>query len=187
MKRPPKVPDLSGSLLIAHPMMADPNFRHAILYLSHHSKDDGALGFILNRPLGQNAGELKINEAVQHIANVPLYEGGPVHRNQVIVASLRWDPLDASCKFEPVEPPQDAEEFALPEGVDDKLRVFLGYAGWSKNQLEREIALNSWLVIKPHPELLKPDADEATWHRIMHGLGPMYRILADAPEDSSRN
>ncbi|MBU3665136.1 MAG: YqgE/AlgH family protein [Chthoniobacterales bacterium] len=186
MKRLPKAVDLSGSLLVAHPMMADPNFRHAILYLSHHSAEEGALGFILNRPLGQKAGELQINESFEHIANVPLFEGGPVQRNQVIVASLEWDPKRATCKFEPVEPPQ-GEEFEIPEGLDDKLRVFLGYAGWSKNQLEKEIALNSWLVLKPHPELLRADADDGTWHRIMQGLGPMYRVLADAPEDASRN
>ncbi|MGA1539829.1 MAG: YqgE/AlgH family protein [Chthoniobacterales bacterium] len=185
MKRLPKAGDLSGSLLVAHPMMADPNFRHTILYLSHHSADDGALGFIINRPLGQNAGELKINDSLEHIAHVPLYEGGPVHRNQVIVATLEWDPAADACKFEPMEKPEG--EISLPSGLDDKLRVFLGYAGWSKNQLEREIALNSWIVIKPHPELLRADADDHTWHRIMCGLGPMYRVLADAPEDPTRN
>jgi putative transcriptional regulator len=166
-------------------MMADPNFRHTILYLSHHSADDGALGFIINRPLGQNAGELEMNDSLDHIAHVPLYEGGPVQRNQVIVATLEWDPAADACKFEPMEKPEG--EFTLPSGLDDKLRVFLGYAGWSKNQLEREIALNSWIVIKPHPELLRADADDHTWHRIMCGLGPMYRVLADAPEDPTQN
>lgn len=185
MKRLPKAGDLSGSLLVAHPMMADPNFRHAILYLSHHSAEDGALGFILNRPLGQKAVDLEIGEVLENIAHAPIYEGGPVHKNQVIVATLEWDAAAGACKFEPMEKPEG--EFTLPEGHDEKLRVFLGYAGWSKNQLEREIALNSWLVIKPHPELLRADADDNTWRRIMCGLGPMYRVLADAPNDASQN
>lgn len=185
MKRLPKAGDLSGSLLVAHPMMADPNFRRAILYLSHHSADDGALGFIINRPLGQNAGDLEIGEALDQIPHVPIYEGGPVQRNQVIVATLEWDASAGGCKFEPMEKP--AGDLSLPSGLDDKLRVFLGYAGWSKNQLEREIALSSWLVIKPHPELIRADADDNTWRRIMGGLGPMYGVLADAPEDPSRN
>lgn len=185
MKRLPKAGDLSGSLLVAHPMMADPNFRHAILYLSHHSAEDGALGFILNRPLGQKAGELGIADALEQVANVPLFEGGPVQKNQIIVASLEWDSQIGACKFEPLQKPEG--DFELPAGHDDKLRVFLGYAGWSKNQLEKEIALNSWLVVKPHPELLRADADDNTWRRIMNGLGPMYRLLADAPEDASNN
>jgi len=185
MKRLPKAGDLSGSLLVAHPMMADPNFRHTILFLSHHSAKDGALGFILNRPLGQSAGELEVGELLEHISNVPIFEGGPVQRNQVIVASLEWDATCDACRFEPLQKPEG--EFELPAGHDDKLRVFLGYAGWSKNQLEKEIALNSWLVVKPHPELLRADADATTWRRIMNGLGPMYRVLADSPDDASRN
>ena len=185
MKRLPKAGDLSGSLLVAHPMMADPNFRHTILYLSHHSAEDGALGFILNRPLGQKAGDLGISDALEHVAHVPIFEGGPVQKNQIIVASLEWDQNLGACKFEPLQKPEG--DFEFPAGHDDKLRVFLGYAGWSKNQLEKEIALNSWLVVKPHPELLRADADDNTWHRIMKGLGPMYRVLADAPDDSSRN
>jgi putative transcriptional regulator len=185
MKRLPTAGDLSGSLLVAHPMMADPNFRRTILYLSHHNSDDGALGFILNRPLGSHARDLEIDGSLDHLAHVPLYEGGPVHRNQVIVATLEWDHASGSCKFEPMEKPEG--ELALPPGHDDKLRVFLGYAGWSKSQLEKEIALNSWLVLKPHPELLRADADHTTWHRIMHTLGPMYRVLAESPEDPTGN
>ncbi len=185
MKRAPKAGNLSGSLLVAHPMMADPNFRHTILYLSQHSAEDGALGFILNRPLGQNAGELDIAGALEHVAHVPLFEGGPVQRNQVIVASLEWDAAAGSCKFEPLAPPEG--DLELPSAPDDKLRVFLGYAGWSKNQLEQEIALNSWLVLRPHPDLLRPDADDNTWRLIMNSLGPMYRVLADAPGDASQN
>lgn len=166
-------------------MMADPHFRHTILYLSHHSAEEGALGFILNRPLAKKAGDLPIGEAADHISHVKIYEGGPVERNHVIVASLEWDALNEECHFEPIEPPEG--DFDLPEKMSDKLRVFLGYAGWSKNQLEREIAGNSWLVLKPHPELLKTNINDQTWHRIMHGLGPMYRVLADAPEDATPN
>lgn len=185
MKGGPQPENLTGVLLVAHPMMVDPNFRHAILYLSHHSADDGALGFILNRPLGKKVGDWEMNNALQQVANVPLFEGGPVQRNQVIVASLDWNDKTSSCHFEPLAPPQG--EFHLPEIEEKKLRVFLGYAGWSKNQLEQEIALHSWLLIHPHPELLRHDTDDTTWHHLMNNLGPMYRLLANAPEDNSQN
>jgi putative transcriptional regulator len=185
MKRRPHAGNLSGSLLVAHPMMADPHFRRTILYLSHHSAEDGALGFIINRPLARTGDELPVDEALEHIAHVPLFEGGPVQRNQVIVATLSWDEEAGACQFEPMEKPEG--EISLPSGLEDKLRVFLGYAGWSKNQLEKEIAHNSWIVIKPHPELLHIGADDATWHRIMCGLGPIYRVLADAPTNSNHN
>jgi putative transcriptional regulator len=184
--RQPSAGDLSGSLLVAHPMMADPHFRHTILYLSHHSAEEGALGFILNRPLAKKKPEdLSVGKAAHHIAHVQIFEGGPVERNQIIVASLEWDEQAGACRFEPIEPPEG--DFEFPQGDNDKLRIFLGYAGWSKNQLEREIASNSWLVLKPHPELLKANINDQTWHHIMSSLGPMYRVLASAPEDASPN
>lgn len=185
MPRLPKAGDLSGSLLVAHPMMADPNFRHTILYLSQHSADEGALGFIINRPLGKKAGHLGMSGPLEQIAHAPIFEGGPVHRNEIIVASLHWDTASGTCQFVPMEKP--AEDFSFADEGSEKLRVFLGYAGWSKNQLEQEIALNSWIVLQPHPDLLGPDADDSTWHGIMNGLGPMYRILADAPPDAPQN
>ena len=185
MNRPSTKGDLSGSLLVSHPMMADPTFRHTILYLSHHSAEDGALGFILNRPLGQDAPAITMAKPFDQLAHLPIYEGGPVHPNEIIVASLEWNPTDGGCQFHPMEKPED--DFSLPSRDCLNLRVFLGYAGWSKNQLEKEIAFNSWLVIRPHPEFLRTDADDGTWHRIMDGLGPMYKVLADAPDDPSQN
>src|SRR5260370_23338075 len=49
---------LAGSLLVAHPSMLDPNFRRAVLFLSAHDPDDGALGVIINRPLDKSVGDL---------------------------------------------------------------------------------------------------------------------------------
>ncbi len=53
---------LAGSLLVAHPNMLDPNFRRAVLFISAHDTEDGALGVILNRPLDKQVADL-VNEA----------------------------------------------------------------------------------------------------------------------------
>lgn len=185
MKGAPHAGNLSGAFLVAHPRMSDPNFRHTILYLAHHSTNDGSVGFILNRPLGKKVDDWNMNSALQKVANVPIFEGGPVQNNHVLVASLNWNPQTNSCHFETLMPPKG--NFQFPEEDKGHLRVFLGYAGWSKNQLEQEIAFNSWLVMHPHPDLLRRDVDDSTWHRIMNNLGPMYRLLAEAPDDSSQN
>ena len=44
--------NLTGSLLVAHPNMLDPNFRRSVLFISAHDPNDGALGVIINRPSG---------------------------------------------------------------------------------------------------------------------------------------
>src|SRR6266404_3822065 len=45
---------LAGSLLVAHPNMLDPNFRRAVLFISAHDPEDGAIGVIVNRPLDKS-------------------------------------------------------------------------------------------------------------------------------------
>ncbi|MDB6056435.1 MAG: hypothetical protein JWO95_279, partial [Verrucomicrobiales bacterium] len=42
---------LTGSLLVAHPSLLDPNFRRTVLFISAHDPEDGALGVIIIRPL----------------------------------------------------------------------------------------------------------------------------------------
>ena len=49
---------LSGSILLSHPNLKDPNFAQTIVFLSAHSDDQGTLGVILNRPIGQALGEM---------------------------------------------------------------------------------------------------------------------------------
>ena len=48
---------LAGSLLLAHPAMKDPNFRRSVVLMSAHNAE-GAMGVVLNRPLGKRLGEL---------------------------------------------------------------------------------------------------------------------------------
>ena len=47
---------LAGSLLLAHPAMRDPNFRHCVVLMSVHNAE-GAMGVVLNRPMGKRLGE----------------------------------------------------------------------------------------------------------------------------------
>src|SRR2546428_9445603 len=49
---------LTGSLLVAHPNMLDPNFRRTVLFISAHDPNDGALGVIINRPLDKQVADL---------------------------------------------------------------------------------------------------------------------------------
>ena len=43
---------LAGSLLLAHPVLRDPNFRRTAVLMSTHGPE-GAMGVVLNRPLGK--------------------------------------------------------------------------------------------------------------------------------------
>ena len=79
---------LAGSLLVAHPNMLDPNFRRAVLFIYEHDSNEGAGGLIINRPLDKQVVDL-VNEAPpEGLADVPVFLGGPVGKNQLMFAAL---------------------------------------------------------------------------------------------------
>ena len=89
---------LAGSLLLAHPVMRDPNFRHSVVLMSVHNAE-GAMGVVLNRPMNQRLGELNGEFALGPLAGVPLFKGGPVHPEQLIIAAWQARPDGFRTQF----------------------------------------------------------------------------------------
>src|ERR1700757_931159 len=81
---------LAGSLLVAHPNMLDPNFRRTVLFVSEHDPNDGALGVIINRPLDRQVADLVTDTPPVGLADVPVFLGGPVGKNQLMFAAFEW-------------------------------------------------------------------------------------------------
>ena len=183
----------TGSLLVALPSLLDPNFRRTILFLTHHDQE-GAMGFILNRPRNESLGELA--ESPMDLATVPVFEGGPVEQQHLILTRLLW--LENDVRFQSLGE-EDLFQLNAPEdqiGDPDhdqhrNLRAFTGYAGWTAGQLEQEIAEKSWHLLKPTAEILHPvgTAEDGIkrWKAIMKKLGPTYHLLAQAPDDLGLN
>jgi len=82
--------NFAGSLLVAHPNMVDPNFRRTVLFVSEHQADEGALGVIINRPLDRPVAELVSGTPPAGVADVPVFLGGPVGKNQLMFAAFEW-------------------------------------------------------------------------------------------------
>src|SRR6267142_2546350 len=82
---------LTGSLLVAHPNMLDPNFRRAVLFIYEHDSIDGAGGVIINRPLDKQVVDLVSEAPPEGLADVPVFLGGPVGKNQVMFAAFVWE------------------------------------------------------------------------------------------------
>src|SRR6185312_13410248 len=74
-------PSLKGKLLIAAPLLVDPNFHRTVVLVIEHSAE-GALGVVLNRPT-----ELPVADAVPELAELDdgwVFAGGPVQPQAVI-------------------------------------------------------------------------------------------------------
>jgi putative transcriptional regulator len=175
---------LAGSLLVAHPSMLDPNFRRAVLFLSAHDPDDGALGVIINRPLDKNVADLVSEAPPEGLAKVPVFLGGPVGKHQLMFGAFEWH------KGEGLKLNHDVgmDEANTLAGEDPlSICAFVGYAGWGAGQLEAEMKERAWIVHKPSRASFKPERLPRLWFDIMRGLGPWYKMLAAAPDDPSLN
>ena len=82
---------------MSHPNLRDPNFSKTIVFLSAHSEEMGTVGVILNRPLGQTLDQLDNQFKVGSFGKVPVFEGGPVEKDKLIVAAWEW--LDSPTSF----------------------------------------------------------------------------------------
>ena len=175
---------LAGSLLVAHPNMLDPNFRRSVLFVYAHDLVDGAGAVIINRPLDKQVADLITEAPPEGLADVPVFLGGPVGKNQLMFASFEWQE-GAGLRLNHNVDVDEAHERASEDPTS--VRAFVGYAGWSAGQLEAEMKQNAWLVQQPGPSTLKPDALPKLWFEIMRALGPWYKMLAAAPDDPSLN
>lgn len=176
---------LAGSLLIAHPTLLDSNFRKSVLFLSTNDAQEGSFALVLNRPAGRTVGDLLPEQELGNLAQIPVFVGGPVAMDQLVFASFRWHATTQvmECKHHLVI--EEAREAAQDDGVI--VRAYIGYAGWSKGQLEGELAQQSWLVQKPDPTVLDLERCPGLWRDLTSSFGPWFRLVAEAPEDLSRN
>lgn len=177
-------PNLAGSLLLAHPAMRDPNFRRTVVLMSVHG-NDGAMGVVINRPLGRRLGDLNADFAASPLADVSLYQGGPVQTDQLILAAWQPELTEGGFKLYFGIDIDRARALHGKEGV--RLRAFLGYSGWTKGQLENELGHNSWVIVPVSADVLDQQDGQGLWRAILGRISPMWKLMAGEPEDLDEN
>lgn len=178
-----------GMLLVAEPsIIGDVSFNRSVILLAEHS-ESGSIGFILNKVLDFNLKDL--------VPELPkgfkIYNGGPVEQDNLYFIHKIPDLIPESIEisngiywggnFEAVK------ELILKGLITDKqIRFFLGYSGWDAEQLQEELASNSWIVT---PQKDAKDIIErpyrSFWKDQMVELGGNYILWANAPENPSSN
>ncbi len=162
--------------------MKDPNFRRSVVLMSVHNAE-GAMGVVLNRPLGKRLGELNGEFALGPLAGVELYRGGPVQTEQLVLAAWETRPDGFRLHFG-IEP----EKAIQLLGEDSaQVRAFMGYSGWSGGQLDNEMKHHTWIVADVPEDLLVQPANDALWRTVLGRAGLEWRLLAEEPENPEAN
>jgi putative transcriptional regulator len=169
---------LANHFLIAMPELASSFFSQTVSYICEHN-DDGAMGFVINRPMGITIVELFDQINIAHLPSFPNSEqlvlsGGPVEPERGFVLHTGSPSWGASM---PVTPELSVTtSFDILEAIGnnegpDLFLLALGYAGWGAGQLESEILENSWLSSPADQQLLfSKDCDDC-WQQAASLIG----------------
>lgn len=182
-----KVAPKKGRVLVSEPFLQDTYFKRSLVLLTEHS-NEGAVGFVLNKPL-----EVKVNEVMNDFPISPssVSIGGPVSTNTIHYLHTLGDIIPNSVHvlgniywggdFDAIKGMIRAGEIS-----PDQIRFFLGYSGWHAGQLENELAQNSWLITEIKPaQIMKPNTN--IWKNTLSQLGEKYKIWSNFPENPSLN
>lgn len=189
---------LDGHFLIAMPGMNDERFERTVIFVCAHS-EDGAMGFILNRPQPVQFHELlnnldldsgdgtkerdSLKDDVSECArDFPIQLGGPVDAGRGFV--LHSDDYMSESTM-PVN-----EDLCLTATVDILRAIkegrgprrgimLLGYAGWAAGQLETEIAANTWLSCPGRDDLVFDQDHSGKYDRVLAHMGIHPAMLSN--------
>jgi putative transcriptional regulator len=137
----------AGQLLISAPTLDDPNFDRVVIFIAEQNAK-GALGFVINRLFPRTFNELM---EYRHSLSFKLYEGGPVENESLFFLHRRPDLITGGTLVtDSIYLGGDFKQAV--QGINNKtiseteLKLFIGYCGWDKDELEAEVEEGSWLV-----------------------------------------
>jgi len=177
-----------GKILIAEPLLGDPNFDRTVVLLADHN-EEGTVGFVLNRPVDILFDDLVLDFPA---FDADIFEGGPVQGDNLFYLHRKGDLIPGSEEimdgvFWGGDLDVLKEMIALEMVLPSDIRFFLGYSGWSAGQLHNELEQKAWLVAESDAELVFETEVDGLWSTIMKQLGGEYALWHNAPMDPSLN
>lgn len=179
----------TGSLLISEPFMADPNFSRSVVLLCEHNPEEGTFGLVMNRKmeeyrLGDIMGELEALDA-------PVYYGGPVQPNTLHFLHTRPDLFEDCAKVtDTIYWGGNFERLCFlistKQFDNDSIRFFVGYSGWSPNQLQAEVDQKAWIMANGSHNSLFEEQDKL-WRNVLREMGGKFKVMSNFPVDPSLN
>lgn len=184
------LPVAAGQLLVAAPALDDPNFARSVVLVLDYD-ENGALGVVLNRPSPVPVGAVLPDWS--GVVGEPdvLFHGGPVSVDSALaVATLPhdapgpvgWRRLFHGTGILDLDAPTELVAPAV-----SGLRIFAGYAGWGREQLDAEIAEGSWYVVPSLPPDLFTGDPQRLWTRVLRRQPGEIAWVSTCPADPTMN
>jgi putative transcriptional regulator len=177
-----------GRLLISYPLMSDPNFKRTVILLCDHN-ENGSFGFVINKFI-----PVKLSDLVQDLPDIKtrIGLGGPVQTSNLYYLHTLGERLNGSIEvarglFMGGDYDDLKEMLMRGEVGENELRFFVGYSGWSENQLDNELSENSWIITEAPTKVLMNTKADKLWQNALIAMGKEYSFLANMPENPELN
>ncbi len=178
-----------GRILLSEPFSGGIFFKRSVVFLTEYKKN-GALGFILNKKTN-----LKINNILKNFPKIDadVYLGGPVRADTIHYLHSVGKQIPGSLKIkENIYWGGDFNYLKLLIEVgsisEREIKFFVGYSGWTKNQLENEVKNNVWAISNiSSEEVFKYQDTKKMWTNFVGSLGSKYKLWTQFPENPNFN
>ncbi|MGA7409251.1 MAG: YqgE/AlgH family protein [Bryobacteraceae bacterium] len=157
-----------GRILVASEKLGDPNFRESVVLIIRFDSEKGTLGLIINR-----RSKVPISRIFPDVTGAkadPVYMGGPVELStaQALLRSpSKSDDLVHVLGSVYATANKDIIEKSISAGAEpSKFHLYMGYAGWAADQLEAEMELGAWSVLRTNPDEIFDEDPDSLWTRL---------------------
>lgn len=173
------------AFLIAMPQLGDPNFSRAVVFIIDHG-EHGSMGLMLNRPTDLAIADFCASQNMSWAGDGsgPVYQGGPVQTERAFIlhASEHQGP-ETEGVMDAIKLSYSLESLRLlADKPPNRIRIFLGYAGWGPGQLAEELTSGAWLLGQPNDRLIFDAAADGVWEAALRemGIDPMQLMHSGA-------
>ena len=149
--------------LVATEKMKDPRFKNTVIIMLEND-EKGAWGLVINKPLASiplgsliyKSRNATIKQKELYNVKIPVYWGGPVNENKIVILHSREYKNKTTKNFKNVSISSDYNilfEIADNKGPKNNL-VILGISSWGEGQLEGEIEREHWTLSEVNTDLI---------------------------------
>lgn len=181
-----------GDILIASPLLDDLYFKRSAILILDMDANGGHIGLTLNIRTGITLQDLF--PGWREASKIKIYSGGPVETDRLFMLHTLGDVFEDSKEIAPGlyvgANLDEVIEYINNENnnLEGKIRFFLGYSGWAKDQLTTEILNQHWTVnTAPQMSDSLIGTGNEYWRREVSRLGEKYRSWLLVPSDPELN
>jgi len=154
-----------------------------VIHVAEHSQENGAVGFIINKPTDKKVGEILHGNDFVHLQNIPIYFGGPVNTDQIVFSAYWWDDKKV-FRYRLRISAEEASEMRHKAGC--LLLAHVGHSSWQPNQLESELDEQAWVNLPVSSDTISVSSEDL-WKKLLSDLSPYHRLLSMTPTDIRQN